>query len=58
MCSEGLWWRCHRRIVSDHLVVLGWTVMHIMPTGKLVEHTLPDFARVENRRLVYDVLGA
>ncbi len=57
MCSEGLWWRCHRRIISDHLVVRGWTVMHIMPTGKLVEHALPDFARVENHRLVYDVPG-
>ncbi len=54
MCSEGLWWRCHRRIVSDHLVVRGWTVMHIMPTGKLVEHALPDFARIENGRLIYD----
>ena len=42
MCSEGLWWRCHRRIISDHLVVRGWTVMHIMPTGKLAEHSLPE----------------
>ena len=55
MCSEGLWWRCHRRIISDHLVVRGWTVTHIMPTGKLVEHSLPDFARVVDGRLVYDV---
>jgi len=55
MCSEGLWWRCHRRIISDHLVVRGWAVIHIMPTGKLTEHSLPDFARVENGRLTYDV---
>jgi uncharacterized protein (DUF488 family) len=55
MCSEGLWWRCHRRIISDHLVVRGWTVMHIMPTGKLTEHSLPDFARVEKGRLIYDL---
>ena len=54
MCSEGLWWRCHRRIISDHFVVRGWTVMHIMPTGKLVEHSLPDFARVVDGRLIYD----
>ena len=57
MCSEGLWWRCHRRIISDHLIVRGWSVMHIMPTGKLVEHALPDFARVKNDRLVYDMPG-
>jgi uncharacterized protein (DUF488 family) len=56
ICSEGLWWRCHRRIISDHLVVRGWTVMHIMPGGKLTEHALPDFARVENGRLIYDLV--
>jgi uncharacterized protein (DUF488 family) len=55
MCSEGLWWRCHRRIISDHLVVRGWAVMHIMPAGKLTEHALPDFARVENECLIYAV---
>jgi len=55
MCSEGLWWRCHRRLVSDHLVVRGWTVMHILPTAKLSEHALPDFVRVEEGRLIYDV---
>jgi uncharacterized protein (DUF488 family) len=58
MCSEGLWWRCHRRIISDHLAVRGWSVMHIMPTGKLVEHSLPDFARVVNGRLLYDTTPA
>jgi uncharacterized protein (DUF488 family) len=56
MCSEGLWWRCHRRIISDHLIARGWTVMHIMPTGKLVAHSLPDFARIDNGRLIYDLV--
>jgi uncharacterized protein (DUF488 family) len=54
MCSEGLWWRCHRRIISDHLLLLRWAVMHIMPDGKLVEHALPQFARVVDDRLIYD----
>jgi uncharacterized protein (DUF488 family) len=54
MCSEGLWWRCHRRIIADHLVLRGWTVEHIMPNGKLVRHSLSSFARVEAGRLVYD----
>ena len=53
MCSEGLWWRCHRRIISDHLLVRGWSVLHIMPTGKTASHSLPDFARVVNGRLIY-----
>ena len=55
MCSEGLWWRCHRRIISDHLTVRGWIVMHIMPNGKLSEHVLPAFARVVEASIIYDV---
>lgn len=30
MCSEAVWWRCHRRIISDHLLAQGWDVQHIM----------------------------
>jgi len=54
MCSEGLWWRCHRRIISDHLTVHGWEVTHVMPDGKLAIHALPDFASVDAKRIVYD----
>jgi uncharacterized protein (DUF488 family) len=54
MCSEGLWWRCHRRIISDNLVARGWTVEHIMPTGKLSPHVLAPFARVVDGRITYD----
>lgn len=55
MCSEGLWWRCHRRIISDHLMLRGWTVMHILPDGKQSPHQLPRFARIADDRLIYDV---
>jgi uncharacterized protein (DUF488 family) len=54
MCSEGLWWRCHRRIISDNLVVRGWQVEHILPDGRLSPHQLADFASVTEGRLVYD----
>jgi uncharacterized protein (DUF488 family) len=54
MCSEGLWWRCHRRIISDNLVIRSWTVEHIMPTGKLSPHVLAPFARVADGRIIYD----
>jgi len=54
LCSEGLWWRCHRRIVSDQMTVRGWDVEHIMPDGKLTVHRLPDFASVVDGRIVYD----
>lgn len=35
MCSEAVWWRCHRRIVADHLLACGETVFHIMGQGRL-----------------------
>jgi uncharacterized protein (DUF488 family) len=54
MCSEGLWWRCHRRIISDNLVIRDWTVEHIMPNGKLSPHVLAPFARVVDGRIIYD----
>jgi uncharacterized protein (DUF488 family) len=54
MCAEGLWWRCHRRIISDHLVVRGIPVLHIMPDGKLVGHELATFASVRSGKILYD----
>ncbi len=35
MCSEAVWWRCHRRIVADHLLARGMTVLHIMGPGRV-----------------------
>lgn len=35
MCSEAVWWRCHRRIVADHLIARGKDVLHIMGLGRL-----------------------
>jgi uncharacterized protein (DUF488 family) len=46
MCSEALWWRCHRRLVADHLVVAGETVLHISSDGGTSTHSLPPFARL------------
>lgn len=30
MCSEAVWWRCHRRIIADHLIALNEEVIHLM----------------------------
>ena len=38
MCSEAVWWRCHRSIISDYLKEHGWTVMHILKEGSATEH--------------------
>jgi uncharacterized protein (DUF488 family) len=53
MCSEGLFWRSHRRLVSDYLLVQGHAVHHIMPTGALRPHTLTAGARTEGGELSY-----
>ena len=53
MCSEGLWWRCHRRLVADQLVSAGWEVLHIAPDGRTSPHELTEFARVVDGALVY-----
>jgi uncharacterized protein (DUF488 family) len=54
MCAEGLWWRCHRRIIADHMTARGWEVRHIMPDGDLATHSLPRFARIDGQRIIYD----
>jgi uncharacterized protein (DUF488 family) len=53
MCAEGLWWRCHRRLTSDALLVRGWRVLHIAPDGTTSEHELTPFAVVSDDRLTY-----
>jgi uncharacterized protein (DUF488 family) len=55
MCSESLWWRCHRRLLSDALTIRGCEVLHLMEGGRLERHHLSPMARVEAGRLVYDV---
>lgn len=35
MCAEGVWWRCHRRIVTDYLLAAGLTVRHILGMGQV-----------------------
>jgi uncharacterized protein (DUF488 family) len=39
MCSESVWWRCHRRLIAD-VAVLGRDVpvTHLMPDGRLRPH--------------------
>jgi uncharacterized protein (DUF488 family) len=55
MCSESLWWRCHRRLVADHVVLLAQRpVLHLLHDGRLAPHRPTDVARVEDGALVYD----
>jgi uncharacterized protein (DUF488 family) len=43
MCAEAQWWRCHRRVLADVLVLRGREVRHLMTGGRIVEHRPPDF---------------
>jgi uncharacterized protein (DUF488 family) len=45
MCAEAVWWRCHRRIVSDYLLAGGVAVAHIMGPGKIEPASLTPGAR-------------
>lgn len=38
MCSEAVWWRCHRSMIADWLVAHGWTVMHITSSAAPTPH--------------------
>jgi uncharacterized protein (DUF488 family) len=47
LCAEALPWRCHRNLLSDSVLIRGVPVFHILSSGKLKPHALPDFARVD-----------
>ena len=53
MCSEAVWWRCHRRIVADHLIARGETVFHLMDGGRAEPARLSGGACVEDGRVAY-----
>ncbi len=47
MCSESVWWRCHRRLIADVAVLgRGVPVTHLMPDGRLAPHRPSDGAFV------------
>ncbi|WP_273416444.1 DUF488 family protein [Corynebacterium appendicis] len=56
MCSEAVWWRCHRRIIADHLLAHGDEVEHVMGLGaegaSIRKATLNDGAVVGDDLLV------
>ena len=55
MCSESVWWRCHRRLLADHLVlVAGVAVEHLFHDGRTAAHAPTPGARAESGVVVYD----
>ena len=58
MCSEAVPWRCHRRLITDALLVRGVTVYNIMSLTVTQPAELTPFAHVEDGRITYPPLGA
>ncbi len=47
MCSEAVWWRCHRRIIADYLLAHDREVLHVLGPGQTAEAVLSSGAVVE-----------
>lgn len=56
MCAESVWWRCHRRLIADAVVLLHHRpVAHLFHDARVVLHVPAPEARVDDGRIVYDV---
>jgi uncharacterized protein (DUF488 family) len=53
MCSEAVWWRCHRRIIADYLLLHDRQVFHLMGGGRIEPARMTPAAREQDGRLVY-----
>lgn len=53
MCAEAVWWRCHRRIITDHLLARGIQVRHIMDKHKAPVATMTPGACIRQDVVVY-----
>ncbi|WP_298447081.1 DUF488 domain-containing protein [uncultured Marinobacter sp.] len=59
MCAEAVWWRCHRRIIADHLLHLGHEVCHLMNSDRLVPATMTEGAATrDDGALIYPSDGS
>ena len=57
MCSEALWWRCHRSLIADVLLLRGWSVIHIMDATHSTPHPYTSPARIVDGQLSYAADG-
>lgn len=55
MCSEAVWWRCHRRIIADYLIERGRDVRHLMAAGRAEPAKLTPGAKPERGKIHYPV---
>ena len=53
MCAEKLYWKCHRRLLSDYLTARHIKVIHILDPGKTSEHKLTQGAVITETGVIY-----
>jgi uncharacterized protein (DUF488 family) len=53
MCAESVWWRCHRRIITDYLLARGRAVFHLMGSDRVEPAHLTPGAQIEDDKLIY-----
>jgi uncharacterized protein (DUF488 family) len=53
MCAEAVWWRCHRRIIADYLILRGRPVLHLMGPGRAEPARMTPAAVPTGRVLTY-----
>ena len=51
MCAETVWWRCHRRLISELLVARGYKVVHLLAPGRRETHRLYDESEPRDGKL-------
>lgn len=57
MCSEAVWWRCHRSLIADYLKVRGVQVLHILSPTKTEPHPYTSAASIVAGQLSYAAEG-
>ena len=58
VCSEAVWWRCHRRFVADYLLYEGRDVFHLTGAARVDVAHINAAARADGALLVYPALEA
>jgi len=53
MCAEAVWWRCHRRIIADYLLIRGLPVFHLMGDDRVDQAQITPAAKVRDGKISY-----
>lgn len=56
MCAEAVYWRCHRSLIADALVMKKWKVFHILSKTTAKPHKRTSFLKIKKGMLVYSSL--